>query len=695
MTRQQKMLVVRLLAAVVTAFVASMALNWIIHGHVADRERRRLFEKVFYDVGSDIRWRVDVRMIRQAMLARDKYYEMREEPWWNDPDESSRRLRALAGELGVDEICIADAEGNLTHSARREEVGALNFRTDKGQAHEFVVLLDSETEFAQPLMPNSLRGEMIKYVGVWLPDGGFIQVGAGEKSVRNLARTSVTGITNDWHVSGEDGGIYITTGSGTVISHPNEGGEGGVWTEPSDDFYWEKRMIEGFPVYIVFPRHTSVVERRILVATSAIINCIALVFASVLAGLVFAGFAKERMRERVAKDMAMAASIQENAIPQVFPPFADERRMDIFATMHTARDVGGDFYDFFFTSPSKVAFLVADVSGKGVPAALFMMRAKATIKGETQSGLPLNEVMAHVNDALSRDNDANMFVTAWVGIIDLETGEVTFVNAGHNPPIFLGRPDNGERKFLRERSGMMLGAMPGLKYRLHTLHLSPGDMIYLYTDGITEQPDGKGELFGEDRLLFAIGTMLSAGVDAIDGAKSPLLSAIFDDVITHGADVEQADDCTQLVIRYNGGGEKRRFTVAQSGIAEASTWLDEWLENAGVGSLSATVHVILDEICSNIVKHSGASFFELGLSRLVGSSGVRMEFVDDGMPYDPLTHVDPDTSAPVEGRPIGGLGILMVKRMTSSISYQRIADRNCLVVERTCKQCGDGSGGKG
>ena len=188
MTRQQKFLVFRLLAAVVTAFVASMALNWILHGHVADRERRKLFEKVFYDVGSDIRWRVDARMIRQAMLARDRYYEMCEEPWWNDPDESSRRLRVLANDLGVDEICVADADGNLTHSARREEVGALNFRTDKGQAHEFVVLLDSETEFAQPLMPNSLRGEMVKYVGVWLPDGGFIQVGASEKSVRNLAR---------------------------------------------------------------------------------------------------------------------------------------------------------------------------------------------------------------------------------------------------------------------------------------------------------------------------------------------------------------------------------------------------------------------------------------------------------------------------------------------------------------------------
>ncbi len=680
MTRQQKFLVVRLLAAVVTAFAASMALNWILHGQVAERERRRLFEKVFNDVGSDIRWRVDVRMVRQAMLARDRYYEMREEGWWNDPDESSRRLRALAGELGVDEICVADAEGNLTHSARREEVGALNFRTDKGQAHEFVVLLDGATEFAQSLMPNSLRGEMIKYVGVWLPDGGFIQVGASEKSVRNLARTSVTGITNDWHVSGEDGGIYITTGGGTVISHPKEGGEGGVWTEPSRDFYWEKRMIEGFPVYIVFPRHTSVVERRLLVSISAIINGIALVFASVLAGIVFAGFAKERMRERVAKDMAMAASIQENAIPQVFPPFADERRMDIFAAMHTARDVGGDFYDFFFTSPSKIAFLVADVSGKGVPAALFMMRAKATIKGEVLSGLPLDEVMARVNDALSGDNDANMFVTAWIGILDLETGEVAFVNAGHNPPILLERPEEGGRKFMRERSGMVLGAMPGLKYRLHTMHLSPGGMIYLYTDGITEQPDGKGELFGEDRLLFAIGTMLSAGVEAIDGGKSPLLAAIFDAVISHGAGADQADDCTQLVIRYNGAGEKRRFTVAQSGIAEASAWLDEWIAKADLAGQSAALHVILDEICSNIVRHSGASYFELGLSRLCEAAGVRMEFIDDGVAYNPLSHEDPDTTISVSQRQIGGLGIMMVRKMSRHMEYERVHDCNLLTV---------------
>ena len=181
----------RLVGAVATAFAASMVLTWALHARMTQVEMRRLVDNVFDDVAVHIRERVDGRMVRIAMEVRDRIYGMREQPWWNDPDESSRRLRALANDLGVDEICVADAEGNLTHSARREEVGALNFRTDKGQAHEFVVLIDSETEFAQSLMPNSLRGEMVKYVGVWLPDGGFIQVRARRASATSRARPSL------------------------------------------------------------------------------------------------------------------------------------------------------------------------------------------------------------------------------------------------------------------------------------------------------------------------------------------------------------------------------------------------------------------------------------------------------------------------------------------------------------------------
>lgn len=689
MIDQRRKLTLRLVCAVLAAFAASMALTWILHDYTTTRERLKLFDEVFKDIGAAITDRVDRRMIRQAMLARDMIYTMRGEPWWNDVQESSRRLRELANDLGLDEVTVADASGMLTHSARPDEVGKLDFRKDQGQAHAFVRLLDGETEMAQPLMPNSMRGEMVKYVGVWMPEGGFVQVGGYEKSVRNLSRTAITGLTHDRHISGDEGGIYITTANGTIISHPEAGREGGQWTDPSDDYYWAKRIIEGFPVYIVMPKRTVIADRQLLVSISALLNGAALVFAAILVGIVISYYVRERMKERQAKDMAMAASIQESAIPRVFPPFADEKRMDIFASMHTAKDVGGDFYDFYFTGASRLSFLVADVSGKGVPAALFMMRAKATIKGIAQTGKPLGEVAELANEALSSDNEANMFVTAWIGEINLTTGLVTYVNAGHNPPLVIRRTPGGgygEPEFLRGRSGMMFGAMPGMKYKAHQFKMEPGDLIYLYTDGITEQSDLKGALFGEERLKFSMAAMLAAGVKPVDRNSSALLSAIFDATIAHGAGAAQDDDCTQLILRYDGELHTGEFEPDQAGIAKASDWLDGVLELFGDVKRGAALHIILDEICSNIVKHSGATDFKIAAELLDNPDRIRLVFSDNGTPYDPLSHIDPDTTLSAEERPIGGLGIFMVKKMAYAIYYRRILNRNTLTVEYAGKR---------
>ena len=546
----QRKLARRLVGAVALAFVASLVLTWMLHEQLTWRDTKHLIDNVFSDVAVDIRERVDARMFRQAMVVRDKVYEMQEQPWWNDPDESSRRLRALADDLGVDEVCIADADGNLSHSARREEVGALNFNTAEGQAHEFASLLTEGFELAQPPLPSTLRGEKIKYVGVWMPEGGFVLVGAREKALRNLARSALTGLTHGWHVSGDEGGIFITTDNGTIISHPVAGQEGGQWRDPGEDNYWEKRMFEGFPVYVVIPKRTAVVERRVLVATSAFLNGMALILAAILVGLVIAHYVRDQLAAQRKHEMEMATNIQESAIPRVFPPFPDETRMDIVATMQAARDIGGDFYDFYFITSDRFMFMIADVSGKGVPAALYMMRAKTTIKGIAQTGLPLAEVAERANDALSRDNDANMFVTAWLGELNLTTGVVTFVNAGHNPPIRTSSDSAPE--FVRDRSGLMLGAMGGITYKSHELTLRPGEALYLYTDGITEQPDERGDLFGEERLRFSLESMLSNGVAAVEGGSSPLLRAVFHAVVAYGGLVEQADDCTQLIVRYNG-----------------------------------------------------------------------------------------------------------------------------------------------
>ena len=551
MTTQRK-LVLRLVGAVATAFLASMALTWFLHDHMTSNEVYELIDIAFRDVEASIRERVDRRMIRQAMVVRDKLPEMQAQGWWNDSDESSRRLRALADELQVDEICVVNADGILTHSARREEVGALDFRKTQGQAREFAALLDKENEITQPIMPNSLRGEMMKYVGVWVPSGGFVQVGANADNLRRHSRTAVTGITHDWHVSGGDGCIVITTALGTVISHADPNFEGSQWATPSDDeFYWKERNIEGFSVYVVVPKKMAVVERRVLVATSSFLNGMALVLAAFLVGIVIASYVRSQLRAQREKEMKLAATIQESGLPRVFPPFPGEPRADFFADMKTAKEVGGDFYDFYFSGPRKITFLVADVSDKGVPAALFMMRAKATLKGIAQTGKPVAEVVTEANSALCQDNGANMFVTAWVGEVDLDTGVVSYVNAGHNPPLLL-RAGKSAPEYIRSKPGIVLGVAAGMKYVSQEVRLAPGDSIYLYTDGLVEQPNAQGEPFGEERLEQVVAECAASCQEPPGRRSSPILGAVVASVLAHGGNVDQTDDCTQLLVRYNG-----------------------------------------------------------------------------------------------------------------------------------------------
>ena len=542
MTAQRK-LVARLAGAVLVAFLASLALTWLLHDRMTARDAHKLIDVAFKDVVGAIREKVDRRLVRQAMLFRDKLPELQKNPDWRDKKKSVALLRNLANELNVDELCVIDANGLLTHSADERDIG-FDFTNIKGQAAAFKPLLRDETEITQSLMPNTRAGDMIKYVGVWRPEGGFVQVGCREGNLLYLARSALTGLTHNRHVSGEAGYIVITTGSGTIISHPDEKRESGQWRDPGDECYWQRRDVEGFAVYVVIPKRTAIVERRVLVGTSAFLNGMALVLAAVLVGLVIAAYVRSQLSSQRAKEMKMASDIQESAIPRVFPPFPDERRVDIYANMKTAKDVGGDFYDFYFSGPQKITFLIADVSDKGVPAALFMMRAKTIIKSIAQTGKPIADVVTESNDALCEGNGANMFVTAWVGEIDLMSGRITYVNAGHNPPIVM-RAD-GTASYLRTRPGLVLGAMPGIKYRSQEIDFAPGDTIYLYTDGITEQPDDNGELLGEERLLAAISKM-GAGRDL-----AKLLQSVLAHVSAHAAGADQADDCTQLVIRYSG-----------------------------------------------------------------------------------------------------------------------------------------------
>ena len=247
--------------------------------------------------------------------------------------------------------------------------------------------------------------------------------------------------------------------------------------------------------------------------------------------------------ERIDAELAFAKAIQHSALPTVHPLYDNRKEFDIFASMHTAKEVGGDFYDFYFIDEDHLAFLIADVSGKGIPAAMFMMRSKTIIKSYAESGMSVEEVFTLANEKLCEGNDAGMFVTAWMGILNIRNGKVLFANAGHNHPLV--KHSDGTFEYLKSRAGFVLAGMEGVRYRKNELVLEPGDAIYLYTDGVTEATDLNEELYGEDRLHSILEKYKDESMEVI-------CSEIKKDVDLFAGEAPQFDDITMLALKYNG-----------------------------------------------------------------------------------------------------------------------------------------------
>ena len=246
-------------------------------------------------------------------------------------------------------------------------------------------------------------------------------------------------------------------------------------------------------------------------------------------------------KERINAELSLASSIQAHMLPCIFPAFPEHDEFDIYATMTPAKEVGGDFYDFFMVDDTHVAAVMADVSGKGVPAALFMVIAKTLIKNHAQNGLQPCDVFTTVNRLLCDGNDAGLFVTAWMGVLDITSGKLTYVNAGHNPPLI--RQNGGKFEYLRSRPGFVLAGMDTVKYRQNELMMHPGDRLYLYTDGITEATSSAKELYGEERLsAYLNGHADDTAEDILHGLKS--------DIDTFVGEAPQFDDMTMLMLDF-------------------------------------------------------------------------------------------------------------------------------------------------
>ena len=394
-------------------------------------------------------------------------------------------------------------------------------------------------------------------------------------------------------------------------------------------------------------------------------------------------------RERSISDneLHMATTIQTGMLPHVFPPYPDRKEFELHASTNPAKEVGGDFYDFYMPDDNHIVITIADVSGKGIPAALMMMVTKTLIKNRGLTDFrDCAKILASVNDQFCENNELDMFVTVYIGVLTLSTGEYRYANAGHEYPAISKK--GGRFELVKEHHSPPLGCMEGIDYKEHKTTLSPGDIIYLYTDGVTEANDTKHELYGEQRLISALNLPYNGDVTLLNKNVS-------DSILRFSGGAEQFDDITMLSLKYNGsiksgkaGVEVKELKVKAdiSELDKVLSFADSILESMDCNmKAQMQIDVAIEEIFVNIAHYaypSGDGDAVIQIEADEANSAVSITFIDSGTPYDPLKNEDPDITLSAEDRPIGGLGIFMVKKSMDDVSYEYKDNQNRLTIKK-------------
>ncbi len=387
---------------------------------------------------------------------------------------------------------------------------------------------------------------------------------------------------------------------------------------------------------------------------------------------------------RLDQELELAKAIQASALPRKFPPYPERTEFDLYASMVPAREVGGDFYDFFLIDENHLAILIADVSGKGIPAALFMMTGKTLIKNLAETGLPPEEVLSMANDHLCLNNDAGMFITAWLGIWEISTGKLSYTNAGHNYPIY--KKANGQFEILKAKSGFVLAGMEGLKYKRNEMQTTPGDIIFLYTDGVTEAENVQKEFFGEERLLNVLNQHQNNSIQGI-------LQNVSQSLEDFRQEADQFDDITMLGLQINNfnraeEGKMKRLALPAK-VEELDNLLNFIRENMQKANCSDKVLFQLELVCEEVFVNIARYAYEpqakqalVWCDLAVDEQGVMIVFTDRGRQFNPLRRPDPNIEASLEDKPIGGLGIFLTKKTMDLVEYTYRFGRNILTLHK-------------
>ncbi|MCL2277750.1 MAG: SpoIIE family protein phosphatase [Treponema sp.] len=403
---------------------------------------------------------------------------------------------------------------------------------------------------------------------------------------------------------------------------------------------------------------------------------------------------EENIREREEKnraniELSVANEIQAGMLPNVFPAFPGRKEFDLYANMLPAKIVGGDFYDFFLVNNDNLVFLIADVSGKGVPAALFMVIAKTLIKN-TSFGKKPREVFDTVNAKLCENNDANMFVTAFMGVYNIPTGVFTFVNAGHNPPLL--KKGNEGFSYLKTEPSLVLAFSNETKYKQEEIILEKDDVLFLYTDGVTEAMNANNELFGEERLAV----LLNQNKDL---APKELVLAVKQEVDNFCGGAEQADDITMLAFLVNDRNIEGDADMEELADIETIKELEIEANIANMDQIFAflrpelikcgfsdnninEIGIAVEEIFMNISKYAYPGGSGSVIITISASDKVIISFEDTGIAFDPMQIPAPDLETPPETREVGGLGFHLVKKIMDTVTYARVGGNNLLVITK-------------
>jgi len=385
-------------------------------------------------------------------------------------------------------------------------------------------------------------------------------------------------------------------------------------------------------------------------------------------------------KQRIDSELMIAKNIQMNMLPETYPPFPDRNDLDIYGSLVPAKMVGGDLYDFFIRD-EKLYFCIGDVSGKSVPAALVMAVTHSLFLSISSHESHPARIMQGINESLCRGNESNMFVTFFIGVLDLPTGLLRYCNAGHNPPLtIIG--DLVEQ--LPAKANLPMGVIAEFDYMMQQTRVEPETMIVLYTDGLTEAKNTERKQFGLDRTLEVLKECHDATAEQLIQATTQKVNAF-----VNGA--EPSDDLTLLAIRYTPKEEtwtlSRSITLDNdvSQVTELNQFVQSVTEELQFdNALSKRIKLAVEEVVVNIMDYAYVADIkgQLKVEAMANDKRLRFVFTDSGRPFDPTSVSRADTTLTVEDRPIGGLGILLVRNLMDTINYERIDGQNVLRIEK-------------